>query len=140
MSYCSIYKGEYDIQSIRVSKNISFFEARTIYQKTHGQRVMSYSGAAKTPIQSISVCTQTDVSWDGAHPVTQKQRPADSVTNRPVPSVSRSVGTPTRGADVQKLVAPTRSLPPKKDKTSNKPSSPKVSPVHESDAYFTVKT
>ena len=68
------------------------------------------------------------------------QRPAASVTSRPVPSVSRSVGTPTRGADVQKPVASRRSSPPKKDKTSNKPSSPKVSPVHESDAYFTVKT
>ena len=137
---CSIYKREYDIQSIRVSKHISFFEARTIYMRTHGQRVMSYAGAAKTPIQSTSVCTQTDVSWIGAQPVTRKQRPAASVTSRPVPSVSRAVGTPTRGADVQKPVAPARSSPPKKDKTSNKPSSPKVSSVHESDAYFTVKT
>ena len=100
---------------------------------------MSYAGAAKTPIQSTSVCTQTDVTWVGGQPVTRKQRPAASVTSRPVPSVSRSVGTPTRGADVQKPVAPTRSSPPKKDKTSNKPS-PKVSSVHESDAYFTVKT
>ena len=91
-------------------------------------------------IQSTSVCTQTDVSLVGAQPVTRKQRPAASVTSRPVPSVSRSVETPTCGADVQKPVAPTRSAPPKKDKTSNKPSSPKVSPVHEFDAYFTVKT
>ena len=137
---CSIYKREYDIQSIRVSKNISFFETRTIYQRTHGQRVMSYAGAAKSPIQSTSVCTQTDVSWIGAQPVTRKQRPAASVTSRPVPSVLRSVGTTTRGVDLQKPVAPARSSPPKKDKTSNKPSSPKVSSVHESDAYFTVKT
>ena len=123
---CSIYKREYDIQSIGVSKNISFFEARTIYQRTHGQRVMGYAGAAKTLIQSTSVCTQTDVTWVGGQPVTRKQRPAASVTSRPVPSVSRSVGAPTRGADVQKHVAPTRSSPPKKDKASNKPSSPKV--------------
>ena len=101
---------------------------------------MSYAGAAKTTIQSTSVCTQTDVMWVGGQPVTRKQRPAASVTSRPVPSVSRSVGTPTRVADVQKPVAPTRSSPPKKDKTSNKPSSPKVSSVHESDAYFSVKT
>ena len=94
---------------------------------------MSYAGAAKTSIQSTLVCTQTDVSWVGAQPVTRKQRPAASVTSRPVPSVSQSVGTPTRGADVQKLVVPTRSSPPKKDKTSNKPSSPKVLPDHESD-------
>ena len=118
-----------------------FFEARAIYQKSHGQRVMSYAGAAKAPIQNTSVCTQTDVSWVGAQPVTRKQRPAASVTSRPVPSVSRSVGTTTRVADAQKPVAPARGQ--KKDKTSNKPSSPKVSPVHESEsdsAYFTVKT
>ena len=73
--------------------------------------------------------------YRGLGPVTRKQRLAASVTSRPVPSVSRSVGTPTRGADVQKHVSPARSSPQKKDKTSNKPSSPKVSPVHESDAY-----
>ena len=45
-------------------------------------------------------------------------------------------------ADVKKTVAPTKSSPPKKGEQSNKPSSPKqqVAPVHESDAYFTVKT
>ena len=69
---CSVYKKEYDIQSIRVSRNISFFEARQVYQKTHGQRVMSYAGATKAPIQSSSVCTQTDVSWVGPQPVTRR--------------------------------------------------------------------
>ena len=136
-------KKEYDIQSIRVSSNISFFEARMIYKKTHGQRVMSYAGATKAPIQSSSVCTQTDVSWFGAQSVTRRQRPAASSTSRPLPSVSRSVGTTTRMADVKTTVAPAKSSPPKKGEKSNKPSSPRVSPVHESEsdtAYFTVKT
>ena len=88
---CSFYKREYDIQHIRVSQNVSFFEARAIYQKTHGQRVMNYAGTTKAPAQCTSVCTQTDVSWVGPQPVTRKQRPAASVTIRPVPSVSRSV-------------------------------------------------
>ena len=59
-----------------MSRNISFFEAREVYQKTHGPRVMSYAGATKAPIQSSSVCTQTDVSWVGPQSVTQRQRPA----------------------------------------------------------------
>ena len=84
---CSFYKREYDIQHIRVSQNVSFFEARAIYQKNHGQRVMNYAGTTKAPIQCTLVCTQTDVSWVGAQPVTRKQRPAASVTIRPVPSV-----------------------------------------------------
>ena len=41
---------------------------------------MNYAGTTKAPIQCTSVCTQTDVSWVGAQPVTQKQRPAASVT------------------------------------------------------------
>ena len=101
---------------------------------------MNYAGATKAPTQCTSVCTQTDVSLVGAQPDTRKQRPATSVTSRTVPSVSRSVGTTTRVADVKHVIPP-KSSPPKKDTKSCKPSSPKVSPVHESDAaYFTVKT
>ena len=80
------------------------------------------------------------MSWVGPQPVTRRQRPASPSTSRPLPSVSRSVGTTTRVVDVKKPVVATKSSPPKKDKKSNKPSSPKVSPVNESDAYFTVKT
>ena len=88
---------------------------------------MNYARVTKAPIH-------TDVSWGGAQPVTRKQRPAAYVTCRPVPSVSRSMGTTTCVADV-KHVVPTKSSPPK-DTKSCKPSSP----VHEYDAYFTVKT
>ena len=107
------YKREYDIQHIRVSQNVSFFEAHAIYKKTHGQRVMNYAGTTKAPIQCTSVCTQTDMSWVGAQPVTRKQRA--SVTIRPVPSISRSVGTTARVVDVKKTVAPAKSSSPKKD-------------------------
>ena len=138
---CTVYKREYDIQNILVSRNISFFEARKVYQQTHGQRVMNYAGAIRAPIPNASVCTQTDVSWVGTQPVTRKQRPAVPVNSRSVPSVSRSVGTTTRVADVKRVVVPAKSSPPKKGEKTNKPSSPKqqVKPVHESDAYFTVK-
>ena len=46
-----------------------------------------------------------------------------------------------RVEDVKRTVAPAKSSPPKKGEKTNKPSSPKqqVEPVHESDAYFTVK-
>ena len=96
---------------------------------------MNYAGATKALTQCTSVCTQTDVSWVGDQPVTRKQRSAASVASRPVPSVSRSVGTTTRVADV-KHVVPDKSSPPKKDTKSSKPSSSKFSPVHESDAGF----
>ena len=64
--------------------------------------------------------------WVGAQPVTRKQRPAASVTGRPVPSVSRAVCT-----FLVWPVIPTMSSSLKKDPES---------PVHESDAYFSVKT
>ena len=38
--------------------------------------MMNYAGSAKAPIQRTLVCTQTDVSWVGTEPVTQRQRPA----------------------------------------------------------------
>ena len=41
----------------------------------------------------------------GAQPVTRKQCHTAAVTSRPVPSISRSMGTTTRVADVQKTVA-----------------------------------
>ena len=119
---CSYYKREFDIQHIKVLKNVYFFEARTIFQKNHGQRVMNYAGATKAPTQCTSVCTQTDVSWVGAQSVTRKQRPAASVTSRPVPSVSRSVDTTTRVADVKQVVPP-KSSPPMKNTKASKPSS-----------------
>ena len=135
-------KGNLTFNLSRVSRNISFFEARKVYQQTHGQKVVNYAGAVSVPTQTASVCTQTDVSWVGPEPVTRRQRPAASVTNRPVPSVSRSVGTTTRVADVKKTAAPARSSPAKKGEKSSKPSSPKQqsAPVPESDAYFTIKT
>ena len=118
-----------------------FLKLVQFIKKTHGQRVMNYAGATKAPIQCTSVCTQTDMSWVGAQPVTRKLCPAASVTSRPVPSISRSVGTTTRVADVKKTVAPAKSSSPKKDPKSSKPSSPKVCLDQESDAaYFTVKT
>ena len=85
---------------------VSFFKLVQFIYKTHGQRVMNYAGTTKALIQCTSACTQTDVSWVGAQPVTRKQPPAASVTIRPVPSVSRSVGTTTRVANVKKTVAP----------------------------------
>ena len=92
---------EFDIHSIRVSRNISFFEAGKIYQQTHGQKVMNYAVAVRAPTQTTSVCTQIDVSWVGPEHVTGRQRPAASLTSRPVPSVSRFVGTTTRVSDVK---------------------------------------
>ena len=83
-------------------------------KKNHGQRVMNYAGATKSPIKRTSICTQTYVSWVGAQPVTRKQRPAASVTSRPLPSVSRSVDTTTCVADVRKPVVPTMVSPLKK--------------------------
>ena len=52
------------------------------------------------------------------------------------------MGTATRVADVKKTVVPAKSSPPKKGEKCCKPSSPKqqAEPVHESDAYFIVKS
>ena len=101
---------------------------------------MNYAGAIRAPTLTTSVCTQTDVSR--VEPVTRRQRPAVSVTSRPVLSISRSVGTTTRVVYVKNTAAPARSSPAKKGEKSSKPSLPNQhsAPVPESDAYFTIKT
>ena len=38
---CSYYKREFDIQHIRIKNCISFFDARTLYERTHGPKVMN---------------------------------------------------------------------------------------------------
>ena len=88
---------------------------------------------------SAHQCVHRPMCRGLVQPATRKQRPAASVTSRSVPSVSRSVGTTLCVADVKQVVPP-KSSPPMKNTKSSKPSSPKVSSVHESDAaYFTVK-
>ena len=79
------------------------------------------------------------MSWVESEPVKRRQRPAVSVTNRPVPSVSRSVETTTCEADVKKTVAPVKSSLPKKGETYNKPALSNQQ-VHECDTYFTIET
>ena len=69
-------------------REISPFLKLDRFIKSHGQRVMSYTVATKVPIQSSSVCKQTDMSLVGAQPATRRQHPAAPSTSRPVPSVS----------------------------------------------------
>ena len=82
---------------------------------------MNYAGATKSPTQCTSV-----VGWGSA--CYTEATSCYFVTIRPFPSVSRSVGTITRVADVKHVVPP-NSSPTKKDTLSSKPSSPKVSSV-----------
>ena len=44
---CAYFKKEFDIQSIRVKNGISFFDARKLYERTNGPKVMNYAAAAK---------------------------------------------------------------------------------------------
>ena len=106
---CKVCKREYDSQHIRVSIFLS--RLRKNYQQAHGQRVVNNAGVVNTETQSTSIPTHTDVSLVGPEPVTRKQRLSVSVTNRSVVSVSRSVKTTTRVADVKKTMAPVNSSP-----------------------------
>ena len=65
---CMYYKREFDIQSIRVKQSVSFFEARKIYQQTHGLGELNFSRAVRGPSHTPSVCfaTQTDLTWNGS--------------------------------------------------------------------------
>ena len=108
---CSFYKRQYYIQYIRVSNNVSFYEARNVYQQSHGQKVMNYAGAVKAPVQSTSICREM------CHGSAKNLLLGSSVLLPLLLSgqFSRSVGTSTRVADVKKTVAP----PKKGEKSTN---------------------
>ena len=63
---------------------------------------MNYAGATKgsNPVYISMYTDQCVVGW-GLSLLHGSKRPAASVTSRPVPSISRSVGTTTRVADVK---------------------------------------
>ena len=48
---------------------------------------MNYAAAVRFPIQSSSVCTEADVSWVGAQPITQKQHHTAPISSMTVQSV-----------------------------------------------------
>ena len=65
---CSFYKREYDIQHIRVSNNVLFFEARNIYQQSHGKKgdelccSSQDSGPKHIDLQSYRLCHGSGLS------------------------------------------------------------------------------
>ena len=91
-----------------------FFEARNVYQQSHGQKVMNYAGAIKVLVQSTLICTQTDVSWIGSEPVLGSTVLLLLLfAGQYHPSHDQWV-LPLGVADEKKTVAPARSSPPKK--------------------------
>ncbi len=114
---CSYFKREFEIQSIRIKNSVSFFEARKVYEQTHGKKVMDYAAAAaNAPVQVASICVQTDVTWLGPNPITKKQA---TVPSKPVNAASRSVGTSACADDIAAITAAIpssskQSLPAKK--------------------------
>ena len=65
---CSYYKREFDIQHIRVSKNVSFFEARTIYQQnswTEGDE-LCWGHQGSNPVHISMYTDRCVVGWGSA--------------------------------------------------------------------------
>ena len=97
---CTVFKKEYDIQSIRVSSNISFFEARMIDKKiswTEGSE-LCWSRQSSDPAHT-NLNSRRAMDWGSACYTDAKS--CAFVTSRPVSSVSRSVGTTTLVAVVK---------------------------------------
>ena len=113
---CSFYKREFDIQTIRVKNNISFFEARKRYQQTYGQKDMNYVNAVKKPshVTTVSVSTQSDMYmyWNGSELVTRKDPLLDSIKSKA--AVTQTVKTATTHAAASSSTATTVSKPASK--------------------------
>ena len=113
---CPIYKKEYDIQNIRVKKNVSFFEARKQYNQIHGQKDMNFANVVKNSVHvtSVSVSTQSDMYmyWNGSELVTRKDPLLDSTKSKAV--VTQTVKTATTHAVASSSTATTVSKPASK--------------------------
>ena len=113
---CPIYKKEYDIQNIRVKKNVSFFEARKQYNQSHGQKDMNFANVVKNSVHvtSVSVSTQSDMYmyWNGSELVTRKDPLLDSTKSKA--AVTQTVKTATTHAVASSSTATTVSKPASK--------------------------
>ena len=113
---CPIYKKEYDIQNIRVKKNVSFFEARKQYHQIHGQKDMNFANVVKNSVHvtSVSVSTQSDMYmyWNGSELVTRKDPLLDSTKSKA--AVTQTVKTATTHAVASSSTATTVSKPASK--------------------------
>ena len=113
---CPIYKKEYDIQNIRVKKNVSFFEARKQYNQIHGQKDMNFANVVKNSVHvtSVSVSTQSDMYmyWNGSELVTRKDPLLDSTKSKA--AVTQTVKTATTHAAASSSTATTVSKPASK--------------------------
>ena len=113
---CPIYKKEYDIQNIRVKKNVSFFEARKQYNQSHGQKDLHFANAVKKPshVTTVSVSTQSDMYmyWNGSELVTRKDPLLDSTKSKA--AVTQTVKTATTHAAASSSTATTVSKPASK--------------------------
>ena len=110
---CPIYKKEYDIPNIRVKKTVSFFEARKLYNQTHGQKDMNFANVVKNPVHvtSVSVSTQSDMYmyWNGYELVTRKDPP--SASSKGEAAVTQTVNTITNQAAASTPTATPASKP-----------------------------
>ena len=113
---CPIYKKEYDIQNIRVKKNVSFFEARKQYNQSHGQKDLHFANAVKKPshVTTVSVSTQSDMYmyWNGSELVTRKDPLLNSTKSKA--AVTQTVKTATTHAAASSSTATTVSKPASK--------------------------
>ena len=112
----SFYKREFDIQHIRVSKNGDFFRGSNSLSADSWTDGDELCWSCQDSGPKISICTHIDVLCIGSEPVTRRKRPVASIINRPVLSVSRSMGTPTRVVDATKAGALVGSSPLKNTK------------------------
>ena len=113
---CPIYKKEYDIQNIRVKKNVSFFEARKQYNQIQCQKDMNFANVVKNSVHvtSVSVSTQSDMYmyWNGSELVTRKDPLLDSTKSKA--AVTQTVKTATTHAVASSSTATTVSKPASK--------------------------
>jgi hypothetical protein len=135
---CQVYAKEKDIQRIRCQNDISFFEARKRVEAVSVATPagISYAAVVKPKSPSVSVGTQTDITWpNGSKDPAKKVEisPSKGKSTKSASQQTSSTVTPSRGSSGQPQTS--RSEEKKKEekdsgrKTSSHKKDDAVSPV-----------
>ena len=106
---CTAWKKEKEIQTIKITRGISFPEARKIVELTNNTptTAIAYSDVARVArsLPNVSVACQTEMTWPIGAPkpsLIPRTTPPKTVINRNVSTVAVSTSTPPIEIDGQK--------------------------------------
>ena len=124
---CPMFKQEKEIVKLKTENNISFPEARKIFNQskttTPDGRSYAQAAASKPSVQKTSLSTQTDLFWPLGQDMPSRTPPPVQKPST-AKSTTKTSSTTTTAEFPEVLVHPAPKSPPKKSQKKNPPKEP----------------